>query len=149
MSQYVSQEDLDEYREWHKINHDLREEEAEKLEFELREAEVRLEQIGKYLDDYKSHRISSSYEHDDMRRQEVERQYQFAYEWTWKIKRRQRELIRGERDDLEWLDKLEGRHTARERANRGEHAKAHDGEQKPRPKARTRRKQPHTTRDTD
>jgi hypothetical protein len=150
VSQRIDQSNLDDFREWYKINHDLRAEEAEWLDAELREAEERLEQIGSYLEEYKGRRGSSSYDHDDQRRQEVERNFQFAYEWTWKIKRRQRELMRWEREDLEWLDRLEGRQRAVERANRGEHARGQDGEHRPRPKARSRRNRPpHTTRDNE
>jgi hypothetical protein len=148
VSQNVDQSNLDDFREWYKTNHNLRAEEAERLETELREAEERLEQIGNYLEEDKRYR-GPSYRHDDMRRQEAERNFQFAYEWTWKIKRRQRELMRWEREDLEWLDRLEGRQRAVERANRGEHARTHDGEQRPRPKARTRRNRSHTTRDNE
>ena len=41
--------------------------------------------------------------------EEAERRYELAWEWIWKIERRLHDLIRDERDDLEYLARLAGR----------------------------------------
>lgn len=132
----MDQDDLREFREWYKINHKLREEETERLELKLSEVEEELEQAEgarerKRLNEEK---IGWLYRRDEplnAGQWETERHYQGLWEWKWKIERRLRELIRWERDDLEWLGRLEGRQRAIDRAidraNRGGHAEIPEG----------------------
>jgi hypothetical protein len=156
VSQRVAQDNLDECRKQFEIDQRLRDHEAARLELVLQNAEKRIKIFEAQLEEDENFRskmkdkFGYGDEHEDgSSKVELVRNYQFSWEWAWKIKRRLHELTRWEREDLEHLAKLEGMHRARERANRGEHARTIDGDQRPRTKARTRRNRPHTTRDNE
>jgi len=144
MSQQVAQDNLEAFREWYKINHKLREEETARLELKLREVERELEQAEEARKRIRLDRDKLGWgrqrgEPLNPSEWEAERYYQGLWEWKWKIERRLRELIRWEREDLEWLGRLEGRQRARDRANRGEHVRGRGGNAKQSPQAPTRK----------
>lgn len=113
----MDQKDLEEYRKWFEITHEDRELETEELEALLDDIEEKLGYWNGIPEGF-----SRPGELPNPNDFETERYYQSLWRWKWDIERQLRNLIRGERDDLEWLGKLEGRQKARERAMGTEHA---------------------------
>lgn len=142
----MNQGDLVQSREQYKTDHERREAEAERLEAELSEVGEQLETLENNVI-VEGYREVDPYERPHPSQVEVVRYYQMMREWEWKIERRLRELIRWEREDLEWLDKLEGRRRARDRANRGERTRTYGedgaGETPAKPRNRQHRKRSH------
>lgn len=122
---FRDQDNLNAVKERYKVNQRQRESEAERLERELKRAEGRLQMINDHISQEKRYllkRLSFDpdfdvdnvdvetwgyYDHKNQNMQEVERQYQLAWEWIWKIRRRLHELARQGRDDLQWIWMLE------------------------------------------
>lgn len=116
------QNNLNEFRKWLEDIQDRRDEEAEMLQDELVMAEAKLKLAKRILNQEKRSYLEEQYEDKDFRDEEIEsiavydsprsdyteaeRRYQLAWEWKWKIERRLHDLIRDERDDLEYLTRL-------------------------------------------
>lgn len=125
------QNNLEEYRKWLEAHQAARQEEAEKLSRELRMAEAKIRKASEHLAEAKSTKLSylqrnREYTVEEARwvvlpidpRSEVEkaeRIYELAWEWYWRLKRRLRDLIKDERDDLRHLETLETRQRFKER----------------------------------
>lgn len=126
----MDQDSLENFRKWYKVEHDRREQETERLKELLEETEAKLEEWKETLEEqngWNSNRFGDRLgEVPNPSELEVERYNQGLWRWKWDIERRLRDLVRGERDDLEWKAKLEGRLRARERANRGVHSEESD-----------------------
>jgi len=165
MSQSVDQSNLEKYREQFQINQKTWYIEAEMLKPELREAEKKLVETKQELEGSREYRRQEKagenyyYEEDkDIAiEKELEREYRFTWEWIWKIKRRLHELIRWEREELEYLGRLERYRKVGYRTNRGNRTTTQDGEtgaktQRPHPprgkgnKSQTKQELPHTNK---
>jgi hypothetical protein len=121
----VYQNNLNDFRKWHEDIQNCRDEEAETLQDELAMAEAKIRLAKKLLSQVKRSYLEEHYEDKIFKDEEIEsyviydsprsdyteaeRRYQLAWEWKWKIERCLHDLIRGERDDLEYLAKLSGR----------------------------------------
>lgn len=125
---FRDQDDLDIVRKQFEYNQTRRAEEAELLEIEHAMAVRKLKLVRKSLIEQKTYTINvrngksgeavndpvEDVEHTvfynvDRKVTEMERDYQSALEWIWKLKRQNRELTREERDDLQWMWMLERR----------------------------------------
>jgi len=117
----LDQKNLAEYRQWYEVTHADRETETRRLELLLDDVEAELEEWEETLEWERQTEERRQFETrwgevPNPHQLETKRYYQGLWRWKWDIERQLRNLIRAERDDLEWLDKLEGRQRARERA---------------------------------
>lgn len=119
------QNNLNEFRKWHEVIQSRRDEEAETLRDELALAEAKIRLAKRILNREKKSYLEEHYEDKTFSDEEIkshvmydeprsdytdaERRYQLAWEWKWKIERRLHDLVREERDDLEYLAKLSAR----------------------------------------
>jgi hypothetical protein len=130
----VDQNSLESFRKWYTVEHDRREQETAWLEELLEDIDAKLEEWEEALE--RRSAIDSRFasrpgEVPNPSEWETERYYQGLWRWKWEIERRLRDLIRGERDDLEWMARLEGRLRAKERANRGSHSQGPSEDRRP------------------
>jgi hypothetical protein len=147
----VDQNSLESFRKWYEIEHDRREQETEWLGELLEDVDAKLEEWEETLErrsetDSKFMFTRRPGEVPNPSEWETERYYQGLWRWKWDIERRLRDLIRGERDDLEWMARLEGRLRAKERANRGFHPEGPNEDRRPnetRTTPRTRKNRQH------
>jgi hypothetical protein len=131
----VDQNSPESFRKWYKVEHDRREQETEWLEELLEDIDAKLEEWEETL--VRRSEIDSRLmfsrpgEVPNPNEWETERYYQGLWRWKWDIERRLRDLVRGERDDLEWMARLEGRLRAKERADRGLHSEGSNEDRRP------------------
>ncbi|MEO6888676.1 MAG: hypothetical protein ABI456_05825 [Ktedonobacteraceae bacterium] len=117
----MNQNNLEKYRQWYEVTQTDRETETERLEQLLDDVETELEEWEDSLEQKRERYGNTEFwdtpgEVPNPHQLETRRYYQGLWRWKWDIERRIRDLIRGERDDLEWLGKLEVRKRARTRA---------------------------------
>lgn len=117
----MDQNNLEDYRQWYEVTHTDRETETERLEQLLDDVETELDEWEDLLGWKREQSEKIGFgnrpgEVPNPNELETKRYYQGLWRWKWDIERRLRDLIRAERDDLEWLGKLEGRKRARARA---------------------------------
>lgn len=112
MSYYVEQDDLKSVRAWFEENRKLRSKEAARLEVKLKEADDELEEF-EYQLDYREKQKASIYNFgsNDLTpnpyEEGIERHHRSLRQKRWDFTRQLRDLVRWERDDLEWLSTLE------------------------------------------
>lgn len=111
MEYYVEQDDLEIVREWFE---DLRKErniEAARLEDELEEAETDLKNFSEELEGIRTWKakrhIDPTTAQVNDKQMNIERYHRMLRDKRDFIKRRLNDLVRQERDDLEWIWKLE------------------------------------------
>jgi len=127
---FIDQSNLAECKERLVIYQDRWHTEAEMLKYELKVAKKALMEISEVRDE-EIKRLGLDYHTDtDRETRDLERSYQMAWEWVWKIGRRQRELIRWEREELAYIERLEGNRKVESRANKGLYR---PGERRPHP----------------
>lgn len=110
MEYYIGQDNLKDVKEWFEDLQKDRSEEAGRLEDELEEAIKDIESFNEELKGFywknKGHLELSNGE-VDRRNMDIERYHRMLKDKRDFIKRRLNELVRQERDDIEWIWKLE------------------------------------------
>jgi len=128
---YEEQDNLKTVREWFKHSREFRRKEAERLEQELAQVENDLEEFENELQGSDRHKrygwIEPYNGRVDREAMEVERLKQSLRNRRNDILHRIRNLIRWDRDDLQWIGTLEGRQRARERASQKDYVEQHSG----------------------
>jgi hypothetical protein len=106
---------------WLEISRDFRTQEAQNLEQELEEIEEDINDLEEGIKSVRKYRDKNLYDYSQEAVSEREmsfiRTLNYLKDKRWDIIRRLRDLIRWDRDDLNWLGTLKGRET-RERTNR-------------------------------
>jgi len=112
LNYYVEQDDTKVVREWFKENRISRKEEAERLKEQLEDVEEVLDRflpgLEKHLE-YQSRNSHNRYSDivPNLKEREIERYHQSLWDRRRDILRQLRDLVRWERDDLEWMERLE------------------------------------------
>jgi hypothetical protein len=107
MDWHRKQDDLEAIKDWFEDSREARGNEIDLLGLKLAEADA---ELAMFEEDYTMHRASHNYR-DELelmpREEKIERRYQMLRQKKWEIMRQIRDLIRWEREDLEWIWKLE------------------------------------------
>jgi hypothetical protein len=128
----LHQNNLNELRKWFNETQKYRDEETERLETELTLARYRVDQARHHLSqekiDYLEEKYGKTYKPEEVERFSVYdnnltsslnkayKAYELTLEWQWKIERRLHDLIRDERDDLDYMARLAGREKRKHQA---------------------------------
>lgn len=111
LSYYVEQDDLEEVKDWFETNRESRNEEAARLEVALEEAQAQLQEFEEKLEVHREREANLMFHNRDLTPNpndvEIERYHRLLRENVWNIRRQLRDLVRWDRDDLEWIWKLE------------------------------------------
>jgi len=114
LSYYVDQDNLETIKAWLRESREWRSQEAERLEQELEEAEADLEQFRTELEKYRESKTKYVFDlwlNNTLSDTEVdiERYHNMLQSKKANTLRRIRDLIKQDREDLEWIWKLEQR----------------------------------------
>lgn len=108
---YVEQDDLETVKEWFEKIREERIIEAEKLEDELEEAETDIQNFLEELEYVRSWKAKKHLEtmngQINEKQMEIERYHRMLRDKRDFIKRRLRDLVKQDREDLDWIWKLE------------------------------------------
>jgi hypothetical protein len=108
---YVEQDDLETVKAWLKIVRAIRTEEAMRLEEELEEATAKLEKFERKPDERRKWLAKANLELDLSvvieREMDTERYHRLLRDNRDYTQRRLRDLVKQDREDLEWIRKLE------------------------------------------
>jgi len=109
--EYEEQNDINKVRTWFKRDRETRKADAEVIEQNLDEAIDKLEDFEEKLEGELEQLARIGFSHNslvpDANKSEIERYHRILQDRVWNLKRQIRDLIRWERDDLEWMVKLE------------------------------------------
>jgi len=109
--EYKEQDDIKVFREWLKRDRETRKEDAEVIEQNLDEAIDKLNTFEDRLVEENEQLTRIGFGQNELvpnaHKSEIERYHRILQERVWSLKRQIRDLIRWERDDLEWMSKLE------------------------------------------
>lgn len=108
---YVEQDDLETVKAWFERTRRQRKEEAERLEQRLDEATAELDEYEIRLEARRERKANQMFPNNNLAPsamdESIERYYRSLRQKVWDLKRQLRDLIRWDRDDLEWLATLE------------------------------------------
>jgi hypothetical protein len=111
MSYYVEQDDLGTVKAWFEENRRLRREEAARLEQRLEEVNAELDEFEDRLEEHREREAKLMFHRMDLTptpmEEGIERYSRSLRQRKWDFTRQLRDLVRWDRDDLEWIGTLE------------------------------------------
>jgi len=129
--EYEEQDDIEAVRKWLKRDRETRKADAEVIEQSLDEAIEKLDTFEDRLVEENKQQARIGFGQNDLvpnaHRSEIERYHRILQDRVWSLKRQIRDLVRWERDDLEWMSKLE-----RQEREAGKHYKPTETKQQQR-----------------